>query len=113
MSAEVNCVSFAYYRLGITKEEKYVDTLEVDLVDHFLEVETLEEADAVAVIFGDPLEGEVLSHLGVLDPRDKMLVHHRPGYGKKACSTVLSTLEKEYPGIRYSLRYLKLKDRQE
>lgn len=111
MRTELNCVSFAYYRLGITQEERYLDPLKVDLMVHFFEVETPEEADAVAVIFHDPLEGEVLYHLGVLDPRDRMLVHHRPDYGRKACSTVLPILEKTYPGIRFSLRYLKLKDR--
>jgi hypothetical protein len=76
-----NCVGFAFYRLGISSTDRFIDPFDLEwLMHYFVEVENLESAQALAFVVP---ETKHLNHLAVINADNSGVLEHRPGIGAK------------------------------
>ena len=77
----VNCLSFVLFSLGVLETEIYVDPLNQYFAvrELFTEVETIEDADMIAIEDGGKLPKAI--HAMLVDKSDPDFAMQRPGYG--------------------------------
>ncbi len=109
MGIESNCAGYVFFETGIIKQEVALDTSKIILVDNFTEVRNFDEADVFAVTFYREGEGEVIVHMGVLDPGNKLLIHHRPAFGANIRTEPWRIVRREYDNPKFLVKFLKLK----
>lgn len=111
-----NCLGYALYTLGLTKEERFIHTDSVTQIINrlFEKVNTPEEADAIAFIsrLGRKID---VDHIGLINKTDPTNVIQRARVGENISTIQLETLISDYMSIKLypprELVYIKLKDR--
>lgn len=109
MGIESNYAGYVFFETGFIKQEVALDTSKIRLTDYFIEVKNLHEADAFAVTFYREGEGEVIVHMGILDPNNKLLIHHRPAFGANVRTEPWWIVRREYDNPNFLIKFLKLK----
>ena len=95
MITEVNCLSYAYHRLGLRKEEVFINALREDRWRHDFDDVGLDDAEAVGFI-GLFYDEPALVHLAVFDEDDRDIVRQRPCRGGREEPRFLLSVESEH-----------------
>jgi hypothetical protein len=108
---QVNCVGYAYHELGLTSQENILNLLTLQkLLKRFVKVDSIEDADVVAVIAPWSC-GPVVSHIAVINS-DKRTVRHRKGIDQPVSQGEIDSEIKSYVAHdEVEVVFLKLKPR--
>ena len=107
----LNCINYAYQKIGLSSEGEYVLTLTVsDLLENMDEVGP-EDADVVVVV---PQSDERVLHIALLDKNKPGFVDHCPKVGAEPCVVPIEEALAEYEGDNVnSFLYFKMKEDKE
>ena len=104
-----NCFIFAWWALGLNKDEMGFPPGKQEIYELFEKVESVTHADAIFV--RDLSEGGDYEHVAILDPQDKSFIIHRMNVGHPITRMSVEEFKHQRDGLRakYSYDYMKPK----